>query len=138
MDDVQPEATSTAETPAAGTPAPATETPKQDAPKHETPAHEAPKRESQKPQGQPPRRDDRPRDDRPREDRPREDRPPRQPPASRRYVGCRISEALALTPHHVDAEPFTLTIRTLKRRRLNLPRGSRAEGNCRNAETAAG
>jgi CRISPR type III-A-associated protein Csm2 len=67
MNDVQPEATSTAETPAAGTPAPATETPKQDAPKqdtpkHDTPAQEAPKRESQ---GQPPRREDRPREDRP-------------------------------------------------------------------------
>jgi CRISPR type III-A-associated protein Csm2 len=74
MDDVQPEATSTAETAAAGTPAPATETPKdapkQETPKHDTPAQEGPKRESQKPQGQPPRRDDRPREDRPREDRP--------------------------------------------------------------------
>jgi len=69
MDDVQPEATSTAETAAAGTPAPATETPKdapkQETPKHDTPAQEGPKRESQKPQGQPPRRDDRPREDRP-------------------------------------------------------------------------
>jgi CRISPR type III-A-associated protein Csm2 len=73
MDDVQPEATSTAESPAAETHAPATETPKQDAPKQEAPAQEAPKRESQKPQGQPPR----PREERPREDRPREDRPPR-------------------------------------------------------------
>lgn len=82
MDDVQPEATSTAESPAAETHAPAPETPKQDTPKQETPSQEAPKRESQKPQGQSPRRedrprDDRPRDDRPREDRPREDRPPR-------------------------------------------------------------
>ncbi|HTD44851.1 MAG TPA: type III-A CRISPR-associated protein Csm2 [Bryobacteraceae bacterium] len=66
MNDVQPEATSTAESPAAETHAP--ETPKHDAPKQETSAHEAPKRESQKPQGQSPR---------PREDRPREDRPPR-------------------------------------------------------------
>jgi len=73
MDDVQPEATSTAESPAAETHAPATETPKQDAPKQEVPAQEAPKRESQKPQGQPPR----PREERPREERPREDRPPR-------------------------------------------------------------
>ena len=77
MDDVQPEATSTAESPAAETHAPAAETPKQDTPKQETPSQEAPKRESQKPQGQSPRREDRPREDRPREDRPREDRPPR-------------------------------------------------------------
>jgi integrase len=34
------------------------------------------------------------------------------------YAGCRISEALALTVHHVDAERLTVTIRTLKRRRL--------------------
>jgi CRISPR type III-A-associated protein Csm2 len=60
MDDVQPEATTTAETPAAETPAPAVETPR-----HDTPAQEGPKRESQKPQGQPPRREDRPREDRP-------------------------------------------------------------------------
>jgi CRISPR type III-A-associated protein Csm2 len=60
MDDAQPEATTTAETPAAETPAPAVETPK-----HDTPAQEGPKRESQKPQGQPPRREDRPREDRP-------------------------------------------------------------------------
>ena len=33
------------------------------------------------------------------------------------YAGCRISEALALTIHHVDAERMALTIRTLKRRR---------------------
>lgn len=33
-------------------------------------------------------------------------------------AGCRISEALALTIHHVDAERFTVTLRTLKRRRL--------------------
>jgi integrase len=33
------------------------------------------------------------------------------------YAGCRISEALALTIHHVDAERLALTIRTLKRRR---------------------
>jgi len=73
MDDDQPQAASTAETPAAEplaaeTPvaaAPAVETPKQ-----ETPTQEAPKRESPKPQGQPPRREDRPREDRPREDRP--------------------------------------------------------------------
>jgi len=76
MDDVQPEATSTAESRAAETHAPAAETPKQDTPKQETPSQEFPKRESQKPQGQSPRREDRPREDRPREDRPREDRPP--------------------------------------------------------------
>jgi CRISPR type III-A-associated protein Csm2 len=72
MDDVQPEATSIAETPAAETPAaaaPAVETPKQET----APVQEAPKRESPKPQGQQPHREDRPR-----EDRPREDRPPRQ------------------------------------------------------------
>jgi integrase/recombinase XerD len=34
------------------------------------------------------------------------------------YAGCRISEALALTVHHIDAERFTVTIRTLKRRKL--------------------
>jgi len=34
------------------------------------------------------------------------------------YAGCRVSEALALTLHHVDAERFTVTIRTLKRRKL--------------------
>lgn len=33
------------------------------------------------------------------------------------YAGCRVSEALALTIHHLDAERGTLTIRTLKRRR---------------------
>jgi integrase len=33
------------------------------------------------------------------------------------YTGCRISEALALTPHQLDAERQTLTFRTLKRRR---------------------
>ena len=34
------------------------------------------------------------------------------------YAGCRVSEALALTLDHVDAERFTVTIRTLKRRKL--------------------
>ncbi|MEJ0047155.1 MAG: site-specific integrase [Rhodospirillales bacterium] len=34
------------------------------------------------------------------------------------YSGCRISEALALTTHHVDVERMALTIRTLKRRRV--------------------
>jgi integrase len=33
------------------------------------------------------------------------------------YAGCRISEALTLTVHHVDWERGTLTVRTLKRRR---------------------
>jgi integrase len=33
------------------------------------------------------------------------------------YAGCRVSEALALTIHQVDAERLTLTLRTLKRRR---------------------
>jgi integrase/recombinase XerD len=33
------------------------------------------------------------------------------------YAGCRVSEALALTIDHVDAERLTLTIKTLKRRR---------------------
>lgn len=33
------------------------------------------------------------------------------------YAGCRVSEALALTIHQVDAERLTLTIKTLKRRR---------------------
>ena len=33
------------------------------------------------------------------------------------YGGCRVSEALALTIHHVDTERLTLTLRTLKRRR---------------------
>jgi integrase/recombinase XerD len=33
------------------------------------------------------------------------------------YTGCRVSEALALTAHHLDAERCTLTFRTLKRRR---------------------
>ena len=33
------------------------------------------------------------------------------------YAGCRVSEALVVTAHHLDAELLTLTIRTLKRRR---------------------
>lgn len=33
------------------------------------------------------------------------------------FSGCRVSEALALTRHHLDAERDTLTFRTLKRRR---------------------
>jgi integrase/recombinase XerD len=34
------------------------------------------------------------------------------------YAGCRISEALAVTAHHIDDERFTVTLRTLKRRKL--------------------
>src|SRR3546814_14578677 len=34
------------------------------------------------------------------------------------FTGCRISEALALTRDHVDAERGTITFRTLKRRRI--------------------
>jgi integrase/recombinase XerD len=34
------------------------------------------------------------------------------------HTGCRLSEALALTPHQFDAEHSTLTFRTLKRRRV--------------------
>jgi integrase/recombinase XerD len=34
------------------------------------------------------------------------------------YAGCRISEALALTAEHVDADRMALRIRTLKRRQL--------------------
>src|SRR5579863_1917169 len=87
MDDVQPEATSTAETPAAA--APATEVPRQDAPKQDTPAQEAPRRESQKPQpqGQPPRRDDRPREDRPPRADNRDKRPGERRPDDRRPGG---------------------------------------------------
>lgn len=33
------------------------------------------------------------------------------------HTGCRVSEALALTVHHLDTERGTLTFRTLKRRR---------------------
>lgn len=33
------------------------------------------------------------------------------------YAGCRVSEALSLTTHHVDTERLTLTFKTLKRRR---------------------
>ncbi len=46
-------------------------------------------------------------------------------PASRRalcyllaFTGCRISEALSLAPHQIDADNCTVTFRTLKRRRL--------------------
>lgn len=34
------------------------------------------------------------------------------------YTGCRISEALALGPHHLDVERCAVAFRTLKRRRL--------------------
>src|SRR5712691_10765536 len=88
MDDDQPQAASTAETPAAEalaaeTPvaaAPAVETPKQEA----TPVQEAPKRESPKPQGQPPRREDRPREDRPPRPDNRDKRPGDRRPDDRR------------------------------------------------------
>ena len=33
------------------------------------------------------------------------------------YTGCRISEALALTLHHLDTDGLALTFRSLKRRR---------------------
>jgi integrase/recombinase XerD len=45
------------------------------------------------------------------------------PPAKRAlcyvlaHAGCRVSEALALSEHHLDTERLTLTIKTLKRRR---------------------
>jgi CRISPR type III-A-associated protein Csm2 len=90
MDDVQPEATSTAETPVAETPAaaaPAPAAPAVDTPKQETPAHDAPKRESQKPQGQPPRREDRPREDRPPRPDNRDKRPGERRPDDRRPGG---------------------------------------------------
>ena len=85
MDDAQPEATSTGETPTAEAPAaapPAVENPKQ-----ETPAHDAPKREGQKPHGQPPRREDRPREDRPPRPDNRDKRPGERRPDDRRPGG---------------------------------------------------
>jgi integrase/recombinase XerD len=36
------------------------------------------------------------------------------------FTGCRISEALALTPDHLDRDAGTLTFRTLKRRSLHF------------------
>lgn len=95
MDDVQPEATSTAETPVAATPVvatpaaatPAAASPAVETPKQETPVHEAPKRDSQKPQGQPPRRDDRPREDRPPRPDNRDKRPGERRPDDRRPGG---------------------------------------------------
>lgn len=33
------------------------------------------------------------------------------------YAGCRVSEALSLTVHHIDPERLTVTVKTLKRRR---------------------
>jgi integrase len=36
------------------------------------------------------------------------------------FTGCRVSEALALTTHHLDTERDTLTFRTLKRRKLRF------------------
>ena len=34
------------------------------------------------------------------------------------YTGCRVSEALALTVHQLDTDRLTLTLKTLKRRRI--------------------
>jgi integrase len=34
------------------------------------------------------------------------------------FTGCRVSEALALTIHHIDTDRMTLTLKTLKRRRV--------------------
>jgi integrase len=36
------------------------------------------------------------------------------------HAGCRISEALALTIHHLDTERLALTIKTLKRRKVHF------------------
>jgi CRISPR type III-A-associated protein Csm2 len=85
MDDVQPEAASTAETP--GAEAPAAAAPAVDTPKQEKPAQEVPKRESQKPHGQPPRREDRPREDRPPRPDNRDKRPGERRPDDRRPGG---------------------------------------------------
>jgi len=95
MDDDQPEATSTAETPPAETPAveapaadpPVAAAPSVEKPKQETSAQEAPKRESPKPQGQPPRREDRPREDRPPRPDNRDKRPGDRRPDDRRPGG---------------------------------------------------
>jgi len=90
MDDAQPEATSTGETPTGETPTaetPAAETPAVESPKQETPAHDAPKREGQKPHGQPPRREDRPREDRPPRSDNRDKRPGERRPDDRRPGG---------------------------------------------------
>jgi CRISPR type III-A-associated protein Csm2 len=90
MDDAQPEATSTGETPTGETPAaetPAAAAPAVESPKQETPAHDAPKREGQKPHGQPPRREDRPREDRPPRPDNRDKRPGERRPDDRRPGG---------------------------------------------------
>ena len=90
MDDAQPEATSTGETPTAETPAaetPVAAAPAVESPKQETPAHDAPKREGQKPHGQPPRREDRPREDRPPRPDNRDKRPGERRPDDRRPGG---------------------------------------------------
>ena len=87
MDDVQPEATSTAETPVAETPAataPTVETPKQEAAVQEAPKREGPRPQ---PQGQPPRREDRPREDRPPRPDNRDKRPGERRPDDRRPGG---------------------------------------------------
>lgn len=34
------------------------------------------------------------------------------------YTGCRVSEALAITRHHIDADRCAITFRTLKRRKI--------------------
>jgi integrase len=53
------------------------------------------------------------------------------------YAGCRVSEALALTLHHVDAERFTVTVRTLKRRKPIYRGRARATGGYRDAQPPA-
>jgi len=39
------------------------------------------------------------------------------------YTGCRISEALELTPRRIDLAARAITFRTLKQRRQNVYRG---------------
>ena len=53
------------------------------------------------------------------------------------YAGCRVSEALGLTVHQVDAERLALTIRTLKRRRVVFRIVAGATGRDRQAAYAA-
>jgi integrase len=50
------------------------------------------------------------------------------------YAGCRVSEAPSLRSQHLDAEHFTLTLKTLKRCRP-VWRAS-ATGCCRHAKTS--
>ena len=90
MDDAQPEATSTGETPTAETPAaekPAAAAVAGEAPRQETPPQQAPKREGSRPQGQPPRREERPREDRPPRGDNRDKRPGDRRPDDRRPGG---------------------------------------------------